>query len=373
MTMSDQVGQGKIRLMIVTYQLDDGGVEEIILTYARLLDPERYRIAVCCLATGRVAQEVASVPGIQLVHVAPRSRMFRFLRMWKVAREFRPHIVHNHACWYGLTVGWLVGARRVETMHNVYHWLKRHERFWYGLYCQFANAIIAVSRAVKEFNASFIPLVRGDHIAVVHNGISSQRFHENAHPLLLRAQLSISSNEVVVGFVGRLTLQKGVTYLLQSAAALSSGQPPLRFVIVGDGDLREQLQAEARSLGLTNVLFVGYQRNIPQYLQMFDIFVLPSLWEGLPVSVLEAMASARPVVATAVGGTPEVVEEKVTGFLVEQANVQQLVERLRQLIASAQLRQQMGREGQRRVAEQFTGESMVRSSELLYNRLLGLA
>lgn len=360
----------KINLLITTHYLDKGGVEEIILTYSKLLDKSKYSVTVACLISGTVSDEIASIGGVKLIHINTKSRIKRFLKFWKIARETKADIVHNHACWYGLIVGFLGGAKRVETIHNMYHWFKLHERILYGLYSLFANKIIAVSGYVRTFSIEFFPFINPKKTIVIHNGIDFEKFQKNQNKSELRQMLSIDNEDVIVGFVGRLTDQKGIEYLIEAAHIISNQNQKVKFVIVGDGILREALENHANKLGLLNILFTGFQRNIPLYLQLFDIFVLPSLYEGLPVSVLEAFASGTAVVATKVSGTPEVVHDGINGFLVEPKNAKQLAEKLQILINDPVLRKKFGENGRSLVKSEFSAELMVKKTEDVYSKLL---
>jgi glycosyltransferase involved in cell wall biosynthesis len=182
--------------------------------------------------------------------------------------------------------------------------------------------------------------------------------------------LSIENGEVVVGFIGRLTEQKGVEYLIEAISIISASNNNIKFVIVGDGVLKSALENQANKLGLYNIIFTGFQRNVPQYLQLFDIFVLPSLFEGLPVSVLEAFASGIAVVATKVSGTPEVVHDGINGFLVEPKNAKQLAEKLQILINDPILRKKFAENGKNLVKSQFSAELMVKKTVDVYSKLL---
>lgn len=358
----------KISVLITTYNLDHGGVEEVILTYAKLLDKERFAVTVACLRSGTVAAEIARLPGVRLEFIDTKSRVLRFFRFVGLAREVKADIVHNHACWYGHLAGLFAGAKNLETVHNMYFWFTWFERWHYGLYCRLAHRMIAVSDYVRRFTIEHFPLMQAEKLVVIRNGIHYQQFQGVHGAAELRAALGISPEAPVVGFVGRLAEQKGVAYLVDAVAELAKRFPELRVVVVGEGELREELQARARQL--PQMIFAGFQREIPRYLSMFDIFVLPSLWEGLPMSILEAMAAGKPVVATGVSGTPEVVVDGETGYIVEPKNVGQLAEKLSLLIADGELRRRMGAAGRDRVIAHFSAEGMVRTSEALYEALL---
>ncbi|HEX9655858.1 MAG TPA: glycosyltransferase family 4 protein, partial [Bacteroidota bacterium] len=348
---------------------NQGGVEQVLLTYAHGLDREKYRITVACLEGGTVAGEIAALKGVDVIVIQTTSRLMRLLEFSAIARRVKPHITHNHACWYGLLVGLLVGSRRVETLHNIYHWLNWHERLRYGLYCLLANRIIAVSQAVMDFGVGFFPFMKKEKFSVIYNGVDPDAMNTATDTGALRERHRLPVGVTVVGFMGRLTEQKGLSYLLQADASLMSNEKVV-FLIVGDGELRAALEEEALKLKLTNVIFAGFQRDVAGYLAMFDIFVLPSLWEGLPVALVEAMAVGKPVVATAVSGTPEVVTDGETGFLVEPKNVDQLAERITRLIEDPSLRDRMGRAARIRVKEKFSAATMIRATEQLYQELL---
>ena len=360
----------QVNLLIATYHLDKGGLEEVVRTYAALLDKTKYTIVVACINHGVIASEIAKIPGVKVVHVSPRGRIGRFLMFYRIARDLKADIVHNHACWYGLIVGLLVGAKRVETVHNIYQWMKPLERIHYGLYCMLAQRIIAVSDEVRKYTIASFPFMKDKKFTVVYNGIRCEPYLKRHDVSSLRRDMGIAEGSVVLGFVGRLTEQKGLTYLFDALDTLNRTHPGVVCVIVGDGDLAAALQESVRERKLSNVRFAGYQRDIPRYLQMFDIFVLPSLWEGLPMSVIEAMAAGVPVVATNVGGTAEVVLDGRTGFIVGPKDVPKLAERIGFLIEHPGERKAMGTRGQERVLERFSGTSMVAGTEKIYGDLL---
>jgi glycosyltransferase involved in cell wall biosynthesis len=357
-----------LKVLMVTRDLDAGGVEEVILTYAKAMQPPRFYLAVVCNRPGRVYREIASLPSVQSYCVPTSSRIKRFLGVLKIARRVRPDIVHNHTSWYGLFAGAIVGAKRVETVHNTYHWLTRFQKVLYGVYCLLADRIIAVSEVVKDYTLKEFPFFRPGKFYVIYNGVDTEAFQQ-----LDRQEGNPRADPPaipVIGFIGRLTEQKGVAYLLDAAALLQSRKIRCRVVIVGDGELRKQLEEKARSLGLDEVSFTGYQRNIKDVLATLDVFVLPSLWEGFPVSLVEAMASGLPIVATRVGGTGEAVLHGTTGYLVEPRDAEALAERIAQLLTDSETRNRMQLAAQQRVREHFSASTMVLKTAELYNEIL---
>ncbi len=359
-----------VNLLIVTAGLDKGGVEEVVATYARELDKSAFNVTVACFRGGSMYEEIARLPGVRTELIATRSRIGRFLAFWRIARAVRADIVHNHACWYGLLAGVMTGAKRVETVHNVYQWFTGFQRFHYSLYCLLAQRIIAVSDHVLSFTLRTFRWIPPRKCITIYNGIQPGRFAAQEGRNETRASLGIGADELVVGFVGRLTEQKGLPYLLAAVAQLGTTRRPFRLLIVGDGELRSSIEAEAEALGITTIVFAGYQRETARFYRAFDLFVLPSLWEGLPVSLIEAMASGCAVIATRVGGSPELVEQGVSGMLVEPKDPSELAEAIRVLLTDRAKREAMGRAARERVEREFSAQRMVGRTVELYRQLL---
>lgn len=205
-------------------------------------------------------------------------------------------------------------------------------------------------------------------VVVIHNGIDPDRFMSERRCAVIEGDRGDRS--VVLGTVARLAPQKGLATLLRAFALLEeqlAGAFDLRLVLVGDGPLLSELKTLARQLGIDRrVIFTGMRRDIPELLHSFDIFVLPSLTEGLPLTVLEAMAAGLPVVASRVGGIPEAVLDGQTGFLVPPGHEAALAGKLGHLVQQPEWRCRMGAAGRQRVLAEFTARSMVRKTERLY-------
>jgi glycosyltransferase involved in cell wall biosynthesis len=187
----------------------------------------------------------------------------------------------------------------------------------------------------------------------------------------MRRTFGVQAQGLLVGTVGRLHPQKGFASLLAAVARVRERLPAIRLLLVGGGALRRDLVARAEALGLAEVvIFAGSRGDVPEILAALDLFVLPSLWEGLPNAVLEAMAAGLPVVATAAGGTPEVVVDGETGLLVPPGDVTALAEAIERLLRDPGLRRKMGEAGRKRVEGHFTIEQTVAQTVALYETLL---
>lgn len=220
------------------------------------------------------------------------------------------------------------------------------------------DRVVCVSegQAVKVRRAG----VPADRVIVIRNAVQAERF---ARPDPARRQslerMFAQRPRRIVGSAGRLSPEKGFSVLVEAASRV--GDPSVGFVHFGDGPLREQVKEHIARLGLAHrVLLAGFRRNLDAYMPFFDVLVLPSFTEGLPNVVLEAFAAGVPVVATAVGGTPEVIDDGVSGHLVPPANATALAERIGDVLACDAKRRAMGQHGRRRVLDEFTFEVQAR-------------
>ena len=213
--------------------------------------------------------------------------------------------------------------------------------------------------------------VPGRKVTTIINGVDCHRFAcPPAARDRLRVELGVRDSDLVIGSVGRLSYEKNYGLLLDAAAGVLT-RFPIRVLLVGDGPETDSLRSQAASLGLEDrVIMPEERRDVPELMSAMDVFVLPSLIEGLPNTVLEAMCAGLPVVATSVGGTPDVVAHGVSGFLVPSNNAAALGEALESLLGDGDLRREMGLSGHRLAQTKFSMERMVREYEALYERVV---
>jgi glycosyltransferase involved in cell wall biosynthesis len=231
---------------------------------------------------------------------------------------------------------------------------------------RFLTRVIAVSRGAADF------LVHGKgypahKVVVVPNGRDLTRFAPGRDRDAVRAELGLPGHGPVVGVVGRLEAQKGHVHLLDAWPDVVAIHPGARLVLVGDGSLRESLAERARTAGVADsVLFTGFRADVPRVLDAIDVVALPSLHEGMPLTVIEAAAAGRPVVATAVDGTPEVVVDGQTGYLVPPADAPALSRALIALLGDRDALSRMGREAARWARERFDIATHVEATARVY-------
>jgi glycosyltransferase involved in cell wall biosynthesis len=356
-----------------------GGAEEHILTLLRGLDRQVFRpLLVCPPALARALGP--GVPGdVEVVPLALRrwTDIRAIVSLVAVLRSRRVDVLHAHlfyASLFATPVARLAGVPVVlETPHVREHW----RRGWLKgrfvvdrLIGRLVDAYVAVSAANARYLVEEKRLPAGK-VVVIHNGCDLNRFApDRPVPAGLRRGLGLGETDPLLIVVGRLEPQKGHRVLLDALPAIRERHPQARLVCVGDGSLRDGLEAVVRDRGLTDaVRFVGYRDDVADWLALADVVVLPSLWEGLPLAAVEALAAGRAVVATAVDGTPEVVVDGRTGLTVPPGDVESLAAAVCRLLGDPGLRHRLGQAGRAWVQERFGQDRQVRQTEALYRAL----
>ncbi len=293
-------------------------------------------------------------------------------RFWRLLSAKRVDILHSHmfhSSTFAAPLGWMARVPvRIETAHLRGGRLKAGY-FVDRVVAHFVTDFIAVSAA----NGRYLEGQRGirpEKISVIRSGVPFDRFDPNrTGPPELRDSIGIERNAPVVLVPARLEAQKGHRVLLEAWKAVCASFPTARLVCVGDGSLRNELEAMAAETGITNsVRFVGYQRNVCDWLALADFTVLPSFYEDLPLVVLESLAAGRAVITSLIDGTSEVVLDGHTGLAVPPGRPAPLATGICELLASSDLARRMGREGRRLVEERFSQRRQVAETEALYLR-----
>lgn len=291
-------------------------------------------------------------------------------------RQQKPDIVHTHllhAVLYGTLAAKTTGAHTISSHHNDDPFLRRAPlRLTYRQYWRMMDAGIAISAYVAAFCRA-IEGAPADKLHVIHYGLPAPPpTHDSAARTMLRREIGVSKDAQLVGMIARLTEQKGVTYGLQAFARVSQRYPDAHLVIVGDGELRAALEAEARALRLTPwTHFLGWRPDAAALMRGLDVLLMPSLWEGFGLVLLEAMAAALPVVASSVSAIPEIVLHGETGLLVPPGDVEGLAVALDRLLRDAPLRQHMGLLGLDRLEAHFSVGQMIDKTIAVYQQVKG--
>lgn len=314
----------------------------------------------------------ARAAGLQVAEVRMRGEAdFRaVLALRRIIRSGRFHIVHmhtSHAHALGCAAaalarqGRTVVSRRVD--FPVAGNLVSGFKYRHGV-----DRFIAISQAVRQV------LIAGGveprKVAVVHSGIDLSRFN-SVPPGRLRDEFALPPDALIIGNVAALVDHKGQRYLLEAMPAVLAEEPKARLFIVGDGELRGVLEAQARELGVAHaVTFTGFRTDVPQWLALMDVFVMPSHLEGLCTSVLDALAMRRPVVAAAAGGLPEIIRHEETGLLVPPKDPPALAAAILRLLRERELGRRLAEAGRRLVEQEFSAQSMVDGTLRVYQEVL---
>lgn len=358
--------------------LNYGGSETLLLSFLKYLDRKKFTPVVHSFyGRGKLVDEFRQ-SGVEVVEwCSPRRDPVTFFRMIAHLRRSRTDVVHTHLFdRQGRVAAYLAGVPViVTTYHLVTDWDTNgsvSSRAAVGLdtlTSRLNDRIIAVSDDVKRYAVEKGRIER-TRIETIENGIDVDRYRGAGGAEELRRQLGLEGKRVILS-IGRLVEQKGHRYLIQSAEVLRENHPEMAVLIVGEGPLMENLEEEIEELRLTEtVRMLGPRRDIPELLALSEVFVLPSLFEGLPITLLEAMASATPIVVTDVDGIRDVIEHEVDGLLVPSRDPESLAKAIDALLSDPERARELGRKSFEKARERYDIRHHVRKIEDLYMRLL---
>jgi glycosyltransferase involved in cell wall biosynthesis len=360
-------------------KLQRAGAQVHLAALVRGLDRERFSPEVRCLMRGgplfdELAREGVAVESFDLPTIYGPRAWRAFARLVRALRRAHVDVVHCYlvsANIFGGLAARAAGIPVVTSRRDVGISRNWRLRLFEGTVVNpLVDAVTANSASVAAA-ARAERFLAAEKVTLIPNGVDLQRFDPARHPAeAARAALGLSAEEMVVGSVGHLSPVKGHADLLEAAAVLARGGTPLRVLLVGDGPLRASLEDTARSLGIPErVVFAGVRDDVPAVLAAMDVFVLPSHTEGMSNALLEAMAMARPIVATAVDGNADVVRDGVTGRLVPPRDPPTLAGALAALLDDPAAARSLGCAARRHVAEEHSLPVMVSRYERLYQEL----
>jgi glycosyltransferase involved in cell wall biosynthesis len=366
-----------INILHIISTLHVGGVENQLALILGKYDRRKLSPLVCSLSDeGEIGREIEE-SGIEVIPLNKLRHRFD----WTIVRDIynliktrdvkivRTH--QYHANLYGRLAAWPAKVPCVvASVHNVYtRDRKLHRRIINKLLSGFTDKVVAVSETVKRDILKYDGLT-DDKVTVIYNGIDTQRvFDTNRNSM--RANLRIPPEAPVIGTVGRLTIQKGQKYLLDAVAMLREKFPQILLLIVGDGPIRDELGSRIKALGIDkNAILLGTRRDIPQLLSAMDIFVLPSLWEGLGTSLIEAMAAGKAVIATDIAPFREIINSEKVGILVPVEDSKAMASSIELLFNDKSLAETFGRSAKERVFSHFTMDITVNRYVSLFENIL---
>lgn len=299
-----------------------------------------------------------------------------FFGMCRLILRERPDIVHTHlfkSDLHGRLAARLCGVPVVvSTSHNNDVWAKRFPLGrLYGFTAKLTDKVIAVSDEVRDYQIQHTG-IDSEKICVIENGVDIRRFSNQTEAgLAFRKEFQIDVDTPLIGIIGRLKPQKDHDNFLNAAAQIKGKIPEARFLIVGDGPLRDELKFKAQALGLeSSVIFCGLRQDIPAVLSALNLLVISSKWEGLPVTLLEGMAARCPIVSTAVGGVPNVVADGESALLVPPEDPSALANACTKILREPALARALVNAGFGRAQQQFSLDAMIQKTLKLYQELL---
>jgi|SRR6266850_166033 len=366
-----------LRVMHVVNHLGRGGTEFGVLKLMKGLSSECFEHSLC--ATRLFDPDFVNTYGLgKILHVAGSSReglQFPLFRLERIFRKYRPHIVHTRN-WGGLEA---VPAARLAGVPVIIHsehgyevdtltGLPRRQRIFRRMVYAMADRVFTVTQDLSEYHATQA-WIRPGRIGVIYNGVDTKRFSPcELTRDRIRRDLGLPADRVVAGSVGRMVPIKDYGRLLEAAARLVEKGINLHVLLVGEGPELEALKRQAReSVSLQGrVSFIGASDRVPELLNAMDIFILPSLGEGMSNTLLEAMACGLPSVVSLVGGNPEVVQDGQSGWLFVPGDVQALAARIERLALSAETRHGAGQAARERAVTLFSLDGMIQRYSRLY-------
>jgi glycosyltransferase involved in cell wall biosynthesis len=371
----------QVRVLQLTSSLGFYGAEQMIMTLSNALDRESFDVKLACLEKKRASStaivSVARAAGIDAIALPCRGWIDwgAIQGLKSLIKDEKIELLHCHEAksrLYGAVVSRMTGIPLVAT-HHLWTGQSLRTRMVESIDAAVLHGcdkVIAVSNSVAESMRRVGVAKR--RIEVIPNGIDLSNFRDKDESRNdeVRASLRIPPGVPVVGAVGRLDTQKGHERLIEAARRIADAGQDAFYVILGEGVERPRLESLVRELGLSNrVSLPGYKSDVRPYLAMMDVFVMPSRREGTPMALLEAMAMERPVVATAVGGVPDVLRDGVDGIMLPE-NGDGLSDALLTLLRDPALARQMARTGRRRIESEFSSLRMAGRYEDLYRRCL---
>lgn len=362
-----------------------GGGSVVILRLVKKLIQVGCQVTVLCSTDARTVTEF-SKSGAEVIHarhwrrpVSPVQDVLLLYELYTICRQRRFDVVHTHNPKGGVVGRIAAGLAGTPLVIHTIHGLTFNDfmppwRVW--LYrtlervaARFCDVLISVNEEDRQ-RAIEAGIAEPDHIATVLNGIDVDQFI-NATPAPLRTELSLPDETILIGATGRLAVQKGYEYLIRAIPLLVAAEPRAHVLLAGTGELDDDLRALVSELGVEEFChFLGFREDIPALLASFDFYAQPSLWEGLSISLLEAMAAGKPIVTTDIIGNREVVEDGVLALLVPPADVEALATAILELTRDPARAQRLGSQARQHVVRYFSADRMVKETLHLYRRQL---
>ena len=364
-----------MKILFLANHLNVGGISSYLLTLAGGLKQKGHQVFLA--SSGGELEEKFIRAGVRLIQVPLDTKnevspkiIFSFWKLKKITRAFNPDLIHSHSRTtqvLGCLLGRALAKPHIFTCHGFFK--AKLPRRLFGCW---GRKIIAISQQVKEHLIVDFKLDE-NKIIVIHNGIATGNFGDFSSRANLRAKLRIAPEEFLVGIIARLSDVKGHTYLVQALPIVMKSFPATKLLIIGQGKTNAALIKQVRDLGLEgSVEFIPEAENTKDWLAAMDIFVMPSLQEGLGLALMEAMAQGLAVVGSAVGGIKTLIQDQKNGLLAAPADAPALARAIIALLGDSSLRRSLGARAREFIIQNFSQEEMVDKTEIVYQQAFGV-
>jgi len=366
----------QVKIMHILNSFSVGGLENGVVNLINGMKEERYFHVICCIRSLGPMIDRIERKDVRLycMNSKPADR-FMALKLRKLIKEIKPDIVHtrNWGTIDGIIAGKMAGIKSIihgehgrEAINiGVDEWKKNLFR---KIILTRISCVIAVSENLRQWLVKRIGVTESKVVKII-NGVDTNKFKPAANRERAKGKIGLDPQIKLIGTVGRLDPVKNYSMFIQALKRAGMVKEQLKTIFIGDGPERQSLERMVHEIGLNNVLFLGEQRNVIPYLQAMDVFVLPSLTEGISNTILEAMACGVPVIATKVGGNPEIVEPEKTGVLIESRDTNALAEQLRDFCNNGTKWEKFGIAARNAAEDKFSLARMIEEYEGVYDRM----
>ena len=363
-----------MKILQILTDTNVGGAGIWLLNFLKSYDRKSFQVKVV-LPKGAILSEEVNKLGVEVIEaekIADKSFSLSGIKVFKeIFSKEKPDVIHTHACISARIAGRLCGVKIVNTRHCLEEKKSFPKKNIYRFINNFlSDKVIGVSKAVVENLID--DGIKKEKVHLVYNGINSLSQISNEEKENLRKKYSVLPENIIVGIVARLEEVKNHQLFLKSARICLDKNPDLRFLIVGTGSMEDNLKETAKALGIDDkVIFAGYIKDVNDITNIIDIAVLTSQKEALSIALIEAMSLGKPCVSTNSGGPCEVIEDSISGFIVENYNENVLADAILKLSYDTTMRTKFGEEGKKISFERFSISKMADEINDIYTSLIG--
>lgn len=363
----------KTRILYGVTKGNWGGAQKYVYDLATNLPSEHFAISVVSGNSGKLTERLTekNIPVFSLNKLSrdinPLRDLISFFSLLKLLTKTRPDILHLNSPKMGLlgaVAGRLTGVKKIVYTSHGWPFLENRSslsKIFFKYLCWkivlLSHQTIAISQTEKDLTKNWLFVSK--KVRVIYNGISEIEFLDKQ---TARAKLNLAQDKLIIGTIAELHQNKGLNYLAEATELIKQKNPEADFIVIGEGEERESLEKNK------NLILLGNIPDAARLLTAFDIFVLPSIKEGLPYVILEAGLAGLPVIATNIGGIPEMLEHNKSGLLVEARNARDLAEKIEYLINNPAIRKSLGENLREKVKRDFCLDKMVEETKWMYEK-----